>query len=316
MYFSAWEARRASPGFPSLSGVSASVRAAGRTHAGTSVLKAVGMTLPSTPRHALLSLIMNRIKIRLRGLDYRPRDTSQVSAEDLTRLEVTWTVASGLGIIDPIRSAAFQAQNLLLALQVGEPVRIGRALTLEASHVSAAGVRSERRVAKLVQMIEEIAQRLDDSYIWGGVFISQGVAEYMRGQWVRGGELCDRAADILGTRCAGVTFEIDSAMLFSLWALQFRGEIAELGRRWPVVLKEALERGDRHMVTNLSTFLMSTLRLAADDPAGAEEKLRSALGQWTQQGFHIQHNEWYGAEVQIRLSRGDGVGAWNFLIKE
>jgi eukaryotic-like serine/threonine-protein kinase len=42
-------------------------------------------------------------------------------------------------------------------------------------------------------------------------------------------------------------------ILFSLWSLQFRGEIAELGRRWPVVLKEALERGDRHIVTNLNT---------------------------------------------------------------
>ena len=135
----------------------------------------------------------------------------------------------------------------------------------------------------------------------------------MSGQWKRAGELLDRAGDIFRTRCTGVTFELDSMILFSLWSLQFRGELAELGRRWPVVLKEALERGDRHMVTNLNTFLMSTLRLAADDPEGAEATLRQALGQWTQQGFHIQHNEWFGAEVQIRLYRGDGKDAWNFL---
>ncbi len=59
------------------------------------------------------------------------------------------------------------------------------------------------------------------------------------------------------------------------------------------------------MVTNLSTFVMSTLRLAADDPELAEATLRQALGQWTQRGFHIQHNEWFGAEVQIRMYRGD-----------
>ena len=58
---------------------------------------------------------------------------------------------------------------------------------------------------------------------------------------------------------------------------------------------------------------MSTLRLAADDPEGAEATLRQALDQWTQQGFHVQHNEWFGAEVQIRLYRGDDKGAWNFL---
>ncbi len=135
----------------------------------------------------------------------------------------------------------------------------------------------------------------------------------MSGQWKRGGELCDRAADIFRTRCTGVTFELNTCALFSLWSLQFRGEIAELGRRWPVVLKEAMERGDRHMVTNLNTLLMSTLRLAADDLDGAEATLQEALGQWTQRGFHVQHNEWFGAEVQIRLYRGDGVGAWDFL---
>ncbi len=67
------------------------------------------------------------------------------------------------------------------------------------------------------------------------------------------------------------------------------------------------------MVTNLSTFVMSTLRLAADEPELAEATLRQALGQWTQQGFHIQHNEWFGAEVKIRMYRRDYKDAWNFF---
>jgi hypothetical protein len=110
-----------------------------------------------------------------------------------------------------------------------------------------------------------------------------------------------------------LTVEIDTPVLLALWALQFRGEIAELGRRWPVVFKEAMERGDRHVVTNLNTMLMSTLRLAADDLDGAEARVRHALGDWTRQGFQIQHNEWCGAEVQNKLYRGDGQGAWNFV---
>ncbi len=279
----------------------------------SAVLKAVGMTLPDTPRGAIVSLVLNRIKIRLRGLHFRPRDSSEVSAEDLTRIEVCWTAANGLGMIDPIRSSDFQARSLLLALRAGEPYRIGRAICAEASYVSFAGGRSERRVAKLVRIAEEIAQQVDHPHIWGGVFAAKGVAAYMTGRWKPAVELLDRARDIFRTRCTGVTFELDAMILFSLWCLQFRGELAELGRRWPVVLKEALERGDRHMVTNLSTFVMSTLRLAADDPDLAEATLRQALGQWTQQGFHIQHNEWFGAEVQIRMYRGNYKDAWNFL---
>ena len=160
---------------------------------------------------------------------------------------------------------------------------------------------------------EEIAQQLDDPYLLGGVILTQGVVAYFSGQWRRAGELLDRAEVIHRTRCTGATFEVDISTLCSLWSLQFQGEVAELGRRWPVSLQEAQDRGDRHVVTNLNTLLMSTLRLAADDPEGAEAELRPALGQWTQQGFHVQHNEWFGAEVQIRLYRGDGVGAWNFF---
>ena len=47
----------------------------------SAVLKAVGMTLPDTPRGAIASLVLNRIKIGLRGLRFRPRDPSQVSGE-------------------------------------------------------------------------------------------------------------------------------------------------------------------------------------------------------------------------------------------
>jgi hypothetical protein len=277
------------------------------------VLKAVGIAPPLSLGLAVGSLIVQRIRIRFRGLHFRRREASQVSAEDLNRIDVHWAAASGLGIIDPIRAADFQARGLLLALRVGEPHRIARALCFEGCQGSSAGGPSERYVARVVRAAERIAEQLDDPYLSAGVLLARGVAAYMLGQWKRGGELLERAGFIHRTQCTGAIFELNSSRLFSLWSLQFRGELAELGRRWPAVLKEALERGDRHMVTNLNTMLMSTLRLAADDPEGALATLRLALGQWTQRGVHVQHNEWFGAEIQIRLYRGDGAGAWDFL---
>jgi hypothetical protein len=280
------------------------------------VLKAVGTTLPAKPGLAVVSLILHRLRIRLRGLHFRRRESSQVSEEDLTRIDVCWAAASGLGIIDPIRGADFQARGLLLALRAGEPYRIGRALCYEACHASSAGGPSQRYVAKVLRAFEEIVAQLDDPYLRGGVFLAQGIAAYMTGQWKLGGELVDRAGLIHRTQCAGAIFELDSSTLFSLWSLQFRGEVAELGHRWPVVLKEAQDRGDRHMVTNLNTMLMSTLRLAADDPDGAVARLSQVMGQWSQRGFHIQHNEWHGAVVQIKLYRGDARGAWRFVERQ
>jgi tetratricopeptide (TPR) repeat protein len=277
------------------------------------ILKPLGMTLPGTPRRAIMSLILSRIKIRVRGLHFRLRDASQVAAEDLTRIDVCWTAADGLGLIDPIRGADFQARGLLLALRAGEPYRIARSLIFEAAHVSSAGGPGQRRAAELLRAAKEIAQRLDDPHTWGRFNLTQGIVAYLSGDWKRATEFCDRGEAILRTCCTGGFWEVATSNLFSLWSLQFRGELAELGLRWPVVLKDARERGDRHTVTILNTHLMATLRLAADDPQGAEAELRPALDHSTRQGFYVEHNDWCCAEVQIRLYRGDGKGAWTFL---
>ena len=135
----------------------------------------------------------------------------------------------------------------------------------------------------------------------------------MLGQWKRAGELCDRSEQILRTHCIGATWEIDTVRLFSLWSLHYRGELAELALRWPILFSEVRERGNIHMVTVLNTLLMTTLRLAADDPAAAEDLLHRAIGRWMPEGFQVHHNEWFAAEVQIRLYRGDGVDAWKFF---
>src|SRR5262249_57054685 len=75
-----------------------------------------------------------RFWLRLRGLRFRERDAGQVSAEQLTRVDICWSAAVGLSIVDTVRAADFQTRNLLLALRAGEPYRVARALAWEAAH--------------------------------------------------------------------------------------------------------------------------------------------------------------------------------------
>jgi eukaryotic-like serine/threonine-protein kinase len=276
-------------------------------------LKAVGMTIPCTSLHALFSLILNRLKIRFRGLHFRLRDAGQISAEELTQVDICWAAASGLSLVDPIRGSDFQARGLLLAMRAGDAYRFGRALCFEAGHVVIGGGRGVRRSAQLLETAETIAAQLDNPHLQGGVVLARGTGAYLMGRWKQSVELNDLAGFIFRTRCTGMTFEIDWSVLFSLWSLQFQGELAELGRRWPIALKEAQDRGDRHIVVNLNTMLMTTQRLAADDPEGALASLRPAIDLWTPRGFHTPHNEWFSAELHIRLYQRDGRGAWDFL---
>ena len=131
------------------------------------LLGPLGMTMPDTARQAQLSLLWHRSLLRLRGLSFRNRDESQVSALDLTRIDLCWSAVAGLSMIEPIRGADFQTRGLLLALKAGEPSRIARALAMEAAHRSSIGNRRPTHRDSFCDAAEDIAQRLDSPYLHG-----------------------------------------------------------------------------------------------------------------------------------------------------
>ena len=242
-----------------------------------SVLEAVGMTLPSTPRRALVSLLLRRALLRLRGLGFRPRDTSEVAPADLTRIDVCWSAIAGLSVVDTIRGADFQARGLILALCAGEPFRISRALAMEAAHAASVGGPNRRHTLRLLDLAQEMAERDAQPYALGMATLARGTADYLVGHWKSARQYCEQAEAIFRDRCTGVAWELDTVQAFGLWALSHLGETAELSRRWPILLKEARERGDLYAVMNLSTYLMSIVRLAAGAPT---RPATSCAGPW------------------------------------
>jgi tetratricopeptide (TPR) repeat protein len=278
-----------------------------------SVLTAVGMKLAPTPLRALLSLLLRRAQLRLRGLNFRERDNSQISAEDLTRIDICWSAAMGLSIVDTVRGADFQTRNLLLSLRAGEPYRVARALAWEAAHVATSGEPAKHHTAKLLGEARRIAQRIDHPHALGLCTLTGGIEAYMTGRWKQARAFSDQALETFRSRCTGVAWEIDTAQSFFLWSLFFLGEVAELGRCLPVVLKEAQERGDLYAATNSGTFVGYLTWLADDDPDGARRSLSDVMQQWSHQGFHVQHLTGLMAQTQIDLYTGDGQAAWDRL---
>ena len=112
------------------------------------LLGPLGLSMPGTARQARLSLVWHRFLLKLRGLKFQKRDESQISAMDLTRIDLCWSAVAGLSMSEPIRGADFQTRGLLLALRAGEPLRIARALAMEAGHRATAGAPAAPRVAR------------------------------------------------------------------------------------------------------------------------------------------------------------------------
>jgi hypothetical protein len=199
---------------------------------------------------------------------------------------------------------------LLLALRAGEPLRIALALGWEAVHVACQGRPVWRRTERLVSAASTLADRLGHPHALGMAGLSAGAAQFLIGRYRPALELLDRAEAIFRERCTGVIWELDTARIFGLWSLFYLGRLAELGQRCQDLFQEARERGDRYMVATPGPFVGSVARLAEDDVEGARRFALEALGQWSHQGFHIQHLNFYYGNLYIDLYAGDAAGAW------
>jgi hypothetical protein len=272
------------------------------------VLGAVGLRMPATPGRALVSLVARRARLRLRGLGHTPRDATQIAAETLTRIDICWSGAAGLAIVDTIRGADFQSRHLLLALQAGEPYRVARAVALEAGFIATAGPSVRARVDALLAEASALAARAAAPHALGLAQMSAAIAAFCQGRWRDAHTLGDEAQATLG-ECAGVIWELDNARLASMWALLNRGELPEVFRRGEHLLRDARERGDHYMATNLRSRLLQLVHLAADDVEGARAEAAHSLADWTHHGFHFQHYNSLAVATQIELYAGAGARA-------
>lgn len=277
-----------------------------------SVLAAVGFTFPAGTKRALLSLILKRLQIRLRGLNFTERDASEIPEADLFRIDLCWAVAAGLGVVDLIRGADFQCRHLLLALRAGEPFRVARAMAMEAAQTASRGGPTRKRALQIAQRAEELAQKVGHPHAIGLSIWASGVAAYLVGQWKNAAELCERASEVLRDQCTGVTWELTIAHRFMLSALLYQGELAEVSRRVPVMLASALEQGNLFAATDLRTR-MNLIWLAADNPTRARAEVIEALKSWPHEGFHLQHYSALLALAQMELYTGDSEVVWKHL---
>ena len=278
-------------------------------------LAELDLPLPETPRAALLSLIRQRVLIRLRGLGFKERRESQIPERDLTRVDVSWALAVGFGLIDVVRGAEFQARHLRLALATGELGRVARALSVEVAYRFTAGSRGGGSAGKALALAQDLARRMGDPPLLIGLTtLMAGIGGVCEGRWAAADEACRSAEVILRDRCSGVGWELSSARIMGLWSLWYLGRVREIVERLPDVLREAEDRGDLYAVTSYRTFFTPMALLAADQPDQAMAEGGEALRRWSQRGFHFQHYFHLFAATQVHLYRGDHAAAHDEVI--
>ncbi|HYC90719.1 MAG TPA: protein kinase [Thermoanaerobaculia bacterium] len=276
------------------------------------ILSSIDEPFPETRRETMLAFLKARLALKLRGIRFRERAPSEIPAEVLLRVDTCRAVALGLSSIDTMRGAVFQTRYLLYALAAGDPERIAQALMMECGYSAVPGSRTQRRTRKLTAKMHQLARRIDTPYAKAFADLAEGVTAALQGRWRDGARSLESAEQAFVEHCTGVAWELSTARLFGLRCRQFLGDMRVMAGRFPHLLRDAEDRGDRYFATNVVLF-SHYVYLMDDQPVRASEQIENAIRGWSHAGFHVQHIWHLRAAVEIALYENRGTLAWTKL---
>lgn len=269
------------------------------------VTRAHGIRMATSPAEALVSLLARRAIVRVRGLSFKERKEADVPREALQKLDVCYSLAVGLGFIDPIQGADFQSRMLVEALAVGEPYRVALGMAVEALFSATGGNATEARTTRLIESAEKLAHRVNHPHALGNVEAARAFSAIFTGRWRAGYQHAQKAETIFRTQCTNIAHEIASAQIFGLWALFHLGRYEELSNSYPEHVRIHDEQGDLFAAGSKRTLIGHLYHLIRDDAKGSRASIERGMRGWSNEGFHVQH--WYAlkARVQTAFYEGD-----------
>jgi hypothetical protein len=268
----------------------------------TAVFDEVGMTLPRGKAGAVVSLLGNRMRTGLRGLDFVERKTEEIDPEDLLRLDAC-RAAWMLSFVSTLQGAALQSRFLRYALEAGEPSRVAMGLAIEALQRSVEGDNAARWA--LQKRSRALAERLNTPHALGFQALADGDCAYLAGEWRTCSDDAEVADDILTRRCQGSTWELNTLRFFWAMSLYYQGRFRELRRRSSAWLVDAEDRGDLCAQAGYHLNGARSVCLADDNPAQAHADLKRGLDEWSLPELSVHRFLAECARVQVQLYEGD-----------
>ncbi len=276
------------------------------------VLAELGLKMPAPGVMTLVSVAGKRLRLQWRGIEFERRDEMELSGRALARLEVFWTLASSLSLVDPVLSAGFHTRLLLEALDLGLSDYIVVALAIEAGTRASFGASHATEAKRLLVKAEGMIENRSDVRLMGRVTMTKGIVAYFVGDWVRCEEYTKEALDMFRNHAYGMGWEIAGTLSFLGWSLMMMGRLTELSELAYKEMGRARRTGDRLLSANLSTS-MGIVWLVADKIDEAERLIEDAIITWPQDRFQIQHYYVLYAKTEFMLYNDRVEEAWEWL---
>jgi serine/threonine protein kinase len=267
------------------------------------VLAEFDEALPATPRRALLSLLWNRARLRVRGLGLKPREAGEIAPRDLAIIDMYRTVAVGLGMVDNVRGSSFQTRGLLHALRAGDIARASRALGLEACYLASRSRAGTERGLELAERSVALAKQLEDPFFkaWSEAIV--GIVRYLRGEYRQAIPLIEAGERSMREATVATAWEMNTTSLFRCLALRQAGALPDLAKLCADRIPDAVRRGDRYTEATMRRAF-AVVALARDAPEEALIELARCAWHPPPGGYHMQN--WYEdrSRAEIDLYRG------------
>ncbi len=276
------------------------------------VMDALGLELQPSPRRALVSIAMQRARLRVRGLAFKRH---AATPEDLARCDAYFTSAAGLAFVDTLRGAEQSARGLSFALGAGDASRAARALATDAAYVAMSGDESRDRWRALLDRAREICADDGDARTLALVVAAEGVALHLSGYWLAARTRCQDALRLLREHAPSATWEIDAATLYGLRSLLELGQLGALRAELPDRLADAEARGDRFALTNIRAGDLNLVWLAFGDENGARRELDAATRDAEKDAIDLPNLQELLARARIDLYAGDAAGAHRRVVE-
>jgi tetratricopeptide (TPR) repeat protein/tRNA A-37 threonylcarbamoyl transferase component Bud32 len=278
------------------------------------LLAQIGLRIPLAGRMSRTRLATQWLQVKLRGLDYAPREASAVAAQDLLAIDVLYSIASSLAFADPALGRVVASALVRAALDAGEPVRVCLALAQEVCYAAAGGSRNRAVVEAVAARLKAVALRLAYPHVIGLADTAMGIAAHMNGRWADARGHLEAGLATLRDHGAGVRWEIDIGETFWLATLFYLGEWREMARLTQLLLREASDRGDIVAQQGLRTGRCNLAWLLLNRPDEAQAQLAAAT-QTLGDGFHLPHVQAVVAQVNIELYLGHATVASRRLLE-
>jgi tetratricopeptide (TPR) repeat protein len=274
------------------------------------VLESVGVTLPRSNGRAIASLLRSKAVLAMRGMKYRLRKESEIPRDELERLDACWTASRGLVYTDGIVGFDFHLRHLRLAVRCGEPVRLSRALAVEA-HMTAimTGDAKLEPAMALIEQAEKLAQEAGSAQAHGFVVECRGHVWMAIGHWPKAFEDLELATTIFREQCTGMAQELSYCDAHGALCLLFMGRVREVTDRASRLLRESQDRANPY-VEGYARGLLGNVGFLAPDKVEEAEKQLATYRREAPRRFEAHKLNYAAQTAALRRYVGDAAGAW------